>query len=84
MRIVVDTSVFVAGLRSHAIPDVPRVATKFSRIAREHFAKKGVTAEVIFVGGSVELAPLVGLADLIVDLVETGETLRENHLDSQV
>jgi ATP phosphoribosyltransferase len=70
----------VAGREGHAIPDVPRVATKFTRIASEHFAKKGVTAEVIYVGGSVELAPLVGLADLIVDLVETGETLRENHL----
>lgn len=59
---------------------VPRVATKFPRIATEHFAKRGIQAEVIYVGGSVELAPLVGLADVIVDLVESGETLRENNL----
>src|SRR5882672_9515469 len=61
-------------------PDVPRIATKYPRIASDHFAARGVQAEVIFVQGSVELAPLVGLADLIVDLVETGSTLRENHL----
>jgi len=59
----------------------PRVATKFPRIATEHFAKKGIQAEVIYVGGSVELAPLVGLADVIVDIVESGATLRENHLE---
>ena len=47
------------------IPDVPRVATKYARIAREHFARKGVQAEIIYVGGSVELAPLVGLSDLL-------------------
>jgi ATP phosphoribosyltransferase len=62
------------------LPGVPRVATKFPRIASEHFAKKGVQAEVIYVGGSVELAPLVGLSDVIVDLVESGATLRENNL----
>jgi len=62
------------------MPSAPRVATKYPRIAADHFAGRGVQAEVIFVGGSVELAPLVGLADLIVDLVETGSTLRENHL----
>ncbi len=62
------------------MPSVPRVATKYPRIASDHFAARGVQAEVIFVQGSVELAPLVGLADLIVDLVETGSTLRENHL----
>ncbi len=58
----------------------PRVATKFPRIATEHFAKKGVQVEVIYVGGSVELAPLVGLSDVIVDLVESGKTLEENQL----
>jgi ATP phosphoribosyltransferase len=62
------------------MPSVPRVATKYPRIAADHFAARGVQAEVIFVQGSVELAPLVGLADLIVDLVETGSTLKENHL----
>ena len=62
------------------IPDLPRVATKFPRIAAEHFASKGIQAEIIYVQGSVELAPLVGLSDLIVDLVESGATLRENGL----
>jgi ATP phosphoribosyltransferase len=70
----------VAGQPGRALPPVPRVATKYTRIATEHFATKGVQAEVIFVQGSVELAPLVGLADLIVDLVETGATLSENGL----
>lgn len=60
--------------------EVPRVATKYPRIAAQYFASRGVQAEVIFVQGSVELAPAVGLADLIVDLVETGSTLRENGL----
>jgi ATP phosphoribosyltransferase len=70
----------VAGLEHTTMPAVPRVATKFARTATEHFAKKGIQAEVIFVQGSVELAPLTGLADFIVDLVETGTTLRENDL----
>lgn len=70
----------VAGPRGAVVPEVPRIATKFQRIATEHFAKQGIQAEVIYVGGSVELAPLVGLSDLIVDLVETGTTLKENDL----
>jgi ATP phosphoribosyltransferase len=70
----------VAHVPGVALPAVPRVATKYTRIATDHFASKGVQAEVIFVQGSVELAPLVGLADLIVDLVETGSTLKENGL----
>jgi ATP phosphoribosyltransferase len=60
---------------------VPRIATKYPRIAAAHFAGKGVQAEIIAVHGSVELAPLVGLADAIVDIVETGSTLRENNLE---
>src|SRR5882672_11912301 len=63
------------------MPSVPRVATKYPRIATDHFASRGIQAEVIFVQGSVELAPLVGLADLIVDVVETGTTLVENQLE---
>jgi ATP phosphoribosyltransferase len=70
----------VAGRVDQVIPPVPRVATKYPRIATEYFASRGVQAEVIFVQGSVELAPLVGLADVIVDIVETGSTLRENGL----
>jgi ATP phosphoribosyltransferase len=57
-----------------------RVATKFTHIAEQHFRSKGTPVELIFCQGSVELAPLTGLADVIVDLVETGETLRQNGL----
>jgi ATP phosphoribosyltransferase len=63
------------------LPDPPRIATKYPRIAAAHFAKRGVQAEVVYVQGSVELAPITGLADAIVDIVETGETLRQNHLE---
>lgn len=70
----------VAALANKEIPAVPRIATKYPRIAAEHFARRGVQAEIIFVQGSVELAPLVGLSDAIVDLVESGETLRDNGL----
>jgi ATP phosphoribosyltransferase len=72
--------VVAAPLGHTVMPDVPRVATKYPRITNEYFAARGRQVEVIFVQGSVELAPLVGLADLIVDLVETGSTLRENQL----
>lgn len=58
----------------------PRVATKFPRLTEAFFRKRSVAAELIVMSGSVELAPLVGLADLIVDLVQTGATLRENGL----
>ena len=57
-----------------------RVATKYTRIARDHFADKGVHVDLIKLYGSMELAPLTGLADAIVDLVSTGSTLRANHL----
>ena len=57
-----------------------RVATKFERIARRHFAGAGVRAEIVKLYGSMELAPHVGLADRIVDLVATGDTLRANGL----
>jgi ATP phosphoribosyltransferase len=57
-----------------------RVATKYIRTAREHFAAKGVHVDLIKLYGSMELAPLVGLADAIVDLVSTGNTLRANAL----
>src|SRR5215217_2438374 len=58
-----------------------RIATKYPRIAERYFEETGRQAEVIEVKGSVELAPLVGLADGIVDLVATGRTLRENDLE---
>jgi ATP phosphoribosyltransferase len=57
-----------------------RVATKYLRAAREHFAAKGVHVDLIRLYGSMELAPLAGLADAIVDLVATGNTLRANAL----
>jgi ATP phosphoribosyltransferase len=58
-----------------------RIATKYPRTAERHFEQTGRQAEVIEVKGSVELAPLVGLADGIVDLVDTGRTLKENDLE---
>jgi len=57
-----------------------RVATKFTEMARQHFARKGVHVDLIKLYGSMELAPLVGLSDAIVDLVSTGSTLRANNL----
>jgi len=57
-----------------------RVATKYVNVAREHFAAKGVHVDLIKLYGSMELGPLVGLSDAIVDLVSTGSTLRANHL----
>jgi ATP phosphoribosyltransferase len=57
-----------------------RVATKYVRTAREHFAAKGMHVDLIKLYGSMELAPLVGLADAIVDLVSTGRTLQANDL----
>src|SRR3954466_1658134 len=57
-----------------------RIATKYIGTAREHFAAKGVHVDLIKLYGSMELAPLVGLADAIVDLVDTGNTLRANKL----
>lgn len=58
-----------------------RVATKYVKIAQRYFADKGIQAEIIKLYGSMELAPLVGLADCIVDLVDTGNTLRANDLE---
>ncbi len=57
-----------------------RVATKFENIARKYYAKRGRDAEFIHLNGSIELAPVLGLTDVIVDIVETGTTLKENHL----
>jgi ATP phosphoribosyltransferase len=75
----------VAGLKGKPPPsDGPRplrVATKFVNIAARHYREKRRQVEIIYVQGSVELAPITGLADVIVDLVETGETLRQNGLE---
>src|SRR4051812_14443148 len=58
----------------------PRVATKYANVASQYFREQGQQVEVIKLNGSIELAPLIGLADRIVDMVETGQTLRENGL----
>ncbi|MFC4098380.1 ATP phosphoribosyltransferase [Paenibacillus xanthanilyticus] len=58
----------------------PRVATKYPNVASQYFREQGQQVEVIKLNGSIELAPLIGLADRIVDMVETGQTLRENGL----
>lgn len=58
-----------------------RVATKFVNIARSHFARQGVHAEIIKLYGAMELAPMMDLADLIVDIVDTGNTLRANGME---
>lgn len=58
-----------------------RVATKFSNIARNFYRSKGRDIDIIHLNGSIEIAPILGLSDVIVDIVETGTTLRENKLD---
>lgn len=63
-------------------PERPlRVATKFSRIARDYYGGMGRDIDIIHLNGSIEIAPILGLSDVIVDIVETGTTLRENHLE---
>ncbi len=57
-----------------------KVATKFSNIARQYYSKRSIAIDIIHLNGSIELAPIVGLSDVIVDIVETGTTLRENGL----
>ena len=58
-----------------------RVATKFSNIARKYYAEKCRDIDIIHLNGSIELAPILGLSDVIVDIVETGKTLLENNLE---
>ena len=57
-----------------------RVATKFSNIAKTYYASKGRDIDIIHLNGSIEIAPILGLSDVIVDIVETGTTLKENNL----
>jgi len=66
---------------ANALPGRLRVATKFVNITRRYFAEQGRQVELIKLYGSMELAPLVGMADLIVDLVDTGNTLKANGLE---
>ena len=58
-----------------------RVATKFARIAEQYYASLGREIDIIHLNGSIEIAPILGLSDVIVDIVETGTTLRENDLE---
>ena len=58
-----------------------KVATKFSNIAQAFYASKGRDIDIIHLNGSIEIAPILGLSDVIVDIVETGTTLRENDLE---
>ena len=58
-----------------------RVATKFSRIARDYYAAQGRDIDIIHLNGSIDIAPILGLSDVIVDIVETGTTLKENDLE---
>ena len=58
-----------------------RVATKFSRIARDFYTAQGRDIDIIHLNGSIEIAPILGLSDVIVDIVETGTTLKENDLE---
>lgn len=74
----------VAGIKGKEIykkDEVLRVATKYPRIAKRYFDERGQKIKLIKLNGSVELAPLVGLSDVIVDLVETGNTLKANGLE---
>jgi ATP phosphoribosyltransferase len=66
--------------KKDARPIVRRIATKYPKIAAEYFGKKSEPVEIIKLEGSIELAPLVGLSDVIVDIVESGKTLKENGL----
>ena len=82
-----DLKIACCRLMTAAHKDAPelrnriRVATKYVKIAQSYFASKGIQAEIIKLYGSMELAPLVGLADCIVDLVDTGNTLKANDLE---
>jgi ATP phosphoribosyltransferase len=83
----IDLKIARCKLMTAAHKDAPpisgrvRVATKYVTIAQSYFASLGIQAEIIKLYGSMELAPLVGLADCIVDLVDTGNTLRANNLE---
>lgn len=73
----------VAGIKGKNLPNdkILRVATKYTGIAEKYFKEKGQIVKLIKLNGSVELAPLVGLSDVIVDLVQTGNTMKANGLE---
>ncbi len=70
-----------SGQQVYSKDEILKVATKYPNIAKKYFEKKNQMIEIIELNGSVELAPLVGLSDVIVDIVETGNTLRANGLE---
>lgn len=79
---IASCRLMVAGKKDQDIPEGRlRVATKYVNIAREYFARQGRQVEIIKLYGSMELAPLLDLADVIVDLVDTGNTLKANGLE---
>jgi len=82
-KIAVAGKVKALSQHSDGMADSPtvRVATKYARITMDYFQARGIPVEIIPLSGSIELAPLIGLADRIVDLVETGRTLKENGLE---
>ncbi len=73
----------VAGVKGERIPTdkTVRVATKFPNIAKKYFSEKSREIDIIKLNGSIELAPILGMSDVIVDIVETGTTLKENNLE---
>ena len=79
-RVSVAEPVEVAGRTDRARLSRVAVATKYPNIARQHFAARGIQAEVVHLNGAMELAPSLGLSNLIVDLVQTGSTLKANGL----
>ena len=68
---------------SNPVSDRPRVATKFTNITKKYFAERGKQIELIKLNGALELAPSLGLADSIVDIVDTGKTLKANGLEAK-
>jgi len=74
-----DARMDVEEIYSHL--GVIRVATKYPRIAERHFVDRGLQVEVVKLNGNIEIAPLIGVADQIVDITQTGTTLRENNLE---
>lgn len=79
---IANCKLMVAGFADRPLPDTHlKVATKFVNCAQRYFASQGRQVDIIKLYGSMELAPLVGLADCIVDLVDTGNTLRANGLE---
>ena len=76
-------SMAVAGKKDFSYPKdrALTVATKFVKIASNYYASKGVDIDIVKLNGSIELAPILGLSDVIVDIVETGTTLKENNLE---